>query len=416
MVYEQVVNVEKLLNPISEETPQGNDVREDRSPTSDYYTIKDARNAARAAERSAIFGDEPDNDLMGSWRKVSSVAERLLSTQTKDLEVSVWYLESLVRIHGIAGLRDGLLVINGLVSSFWEGLFPLPDEDGLETRVSCLTGLNGDGGEGTLLAPLRNLAIAYDDNGLGNLSFWQYLQARDVDHIEDEEKKAERIASLGYDLSTFTSAVLKANIEDIHKTIGTLEECVEIYASITASLRESCGVDAPPSSKITELLNEVSRTTRFIYKERLEQAQAAEQQNQVNEEEEISSSAESQTNVVQLAGIASGKINNREDALRRLEDVAKYFRQYEPHTPLAPAIERLVVWGRMTVAELMMELIPESNARSLFSQYTGVKLDGSDEHSYVAPPAQVATTNNEAPTKQPAESSAVKEEAATSQW
>src|SRR5690554_3157751 len=130
MVYEQVVNVEKLLSPISEETPQGNDVREDRSPTSDYYTIKDARNAARAAERSAIFGDEPDNDLMGSWRKVSSVAERLLSTQTKDFEVSVWYLESLVRIHGIAGLRDGLLVINGLVSSFWEGLFPLPDEDG----------------------------------------------------------------------------------------------------------------------------------------------------------------------------------------------------------------------------------------------------------------------------------------------
>src|SRR5690554_253120 len=133
MVYEQVGNVEKLLNPISEETPQGNDVREDRSPTSDYYTIKDARNAARAAERWAIFGDEPDNDLMGSWRDVSAVAERLLSTQSTGRDVSVCYLESLVRILGIAGLRDGLLVVNRPVASFREGLFPLADEHGLET-------------------------------------------------------------------------------------------------------------------------------------------------------------------------------------------------------------------------------------------------------------------------------------------
>ena len=40
----------------------------------------------------------------------------------------------------------------------------------------------------------------------------------------------------------------------------------------------------------------------------------------------------------------------------------------------------------MTVSELMMELIPDSTARSLFSQFTGATLDGSDTHAYVAPP------------------------------
>ena len=53
MPFGHVVDIDSLVAPVNEDTPQGIDIREDRSPTSDYYTIKDARNAARAAERSA---------------------------------------------------------------------------------------------------------------------------------------------------------------------------------------------------------------------------------------------------------------------------------------------------------------------------------------------------------------------------
>jgi type VI secretion system protein ImpA len=41
----------------------------------------------------------------------------------------------------------------------------------------------------------------------------------------------------------------------------------------------------------------------------------------------------------------------------------------------------------MTVAELMLELLPDAQSRGLYSQLTGVMLDGSDTKSYVAPPA-----------------------------
>lgn len=416
MTLENVVDIEKLLSPIQENTPQGEDIREDRSPTSDYYTIKDARNSARAAERSAVSNDESESDVAVMWRQVISLADRLLSSKTKDLEVAVWYLEGLVRVHGVAGLRDGLSVIQGLIESFWDNLFPLPDEDGIETRVSSLTGLNGDGGEGTLLAPLRNLSIVESDS-LGGLSFWQYLQARDADRIEDEDKKAERLAVLGYDLSAFNSAVSSTNIAECQAVVAAFEESLQTYSAITNALREKCGNDAPPSSKISELLNELTRTVRFIYKEKLEQAQAIEQQKIAESESFAAEEAQSEqpSNVVAISNMATGKITNREDALKRLEDVAKYFRQYEPHTPIAPGIERLIQWGRMTVADLMMELIPDNNARSLFSQYTGVKLDGSDEHTYVAAP--VATTVAPAESiQQPAEKPAAAEQPAASKW
>jgi len=389
MPFGHVVDIERLIAPVSEETPQGTDIREDRSPTSDYYTIKDARNAARAAERQAMFGGDDEVDAAGPWETVHSVAEKILSETSKDLEVAAWYLESLVRSYGISGLRDGLKIIDHLVSDFWDGLYPMPDEDGIETRVAPITGLNGDGGDGTLLAPLRNLEITiYGDKGA--FSYWQYLQARDADRIEDDEKKSARISSLGYSLSEISDTIAATDLITCQNFVSTLEECADLYKSLSNKLREKCGADAPPSSKISELIDEVVRTTRFVYKPKLEEAEAAAAA--VASEEAIAEDSAETTDqtqgarVVQLVSGSNGPITNREEALKRLEEVAKYFRQYEPHTPIAPGIERLIGWGRMTVAELMMELIPDTNARGLFSQFTGVKLDGSDDSTYVAPP------------------------------
>jgi type VI secretion system protein ImpA len=94
---------------------------------------------------------------------------------------------------------------------------------------------------------------------------------------------------------------------------------------------------------------------------------------------------------------AIGPISGREDALKRLQEIAQYFRQYEPHTPLASSIDRVVSWGRMSVAELVMELVPDTTARAIYTQLTGVKLDGSDEHEYVAPPPVLADSSAPVP-------------------
>ncbi|MFC6981367.1 ImpA family type VI secretion system protein [Microbulbifer taiwanensis] len=165
MAFPNVIDIDALVAPISDDQPTGSDIREDRSPTSDYYTIKDARNSARAAERSALF-DESDADLLAPWRDVAKTAEKILTKQSKDLEVASWYTEALIRLQGFSGLRDGFALIDRLVADHWEGLYPEPDEDGLETKVAPLSGLNGDGGDGTLMMPIRSAEITPEgDNG-----------------------------------------------------------------------------------------------------------------------------------------------------------------------------------------------------------------------------------------------------------
>lgn len=388
MSMEHVIDLESLLAPISDDEPQGSDLRADRSPNSLYYAIKDARNNARAAERSAMFDE--DVDLIAPWRQVADLAPKILRETSKDLEVCCWYTEALIRLHGLSGLRDGLHLIKKLIEDYWDGLYPEPDEDGIETKVAPLTGLNGDGGEGTLLAPLRNMPITLEEAG-GEFSLWQYQQARDADRIVDEDEKAGRFDSLGYSLKTIDETVAATSVAQAVSIVESLEEALDLFKSAHALLRSHCDHEAPPSSNISNLLEELLRTARFIYKEKIEAAQAQQEATQAGGTDGGASDPDFPTTGASgNVNLATGPITDREDALKRLEKVAEYFRRYEPHSPIGPGLERLAAWGRMTVAELMMELLPEDSAKGIFSQLTGVKLDGSDTATYIAPPKAAA--------------------------
>ena len=391
MTFPRIIDIDSLLVPIAEDNATGVDIREDRSPTSDYYTIKDARNSARAAERSAMF-DDGDSDLLAPWREVEKVAEKVLSGTSKDLEVASWYTEALIRLHGFVGLRDGFALIERMLEDYWEGLFPEPDEDGLETKVAPLSGLNGDGADGTLMMPIRNAPIT-PESDYGAFSFFQYQQARDADRIADEEARAARFDTLGYSFELLNQCIDGTQAEWSRDLVRTLDESLASYKRINEILREYCGADAPPSSNINALIDEVLRTARFIYKAQLDALQAAEAPADVQADSDgdnTGSAGSTPAVTVATVSVPAGEISSREDALKMLEIAAKYFRRFEPHTPIAPGLERLISWGRMTVSELMLELLPDDQSRAMYSQLTGVRLDGSDTQRYVAPPVVAA--------------------------
>lgn len=415
MSFDNIIDIKSLLQPISEDTPTGEDIRADRSPSSDYYTIKDARNNARAAERSSMFDE--DVDLLKPWRTVAEVAPKILSSKSKDLEVACWYTEGLIRLHGVSGLRDGIKLIHGLVLDHWEGLYPEPDEDGIETKVAPLTGLNGDGGDGTLMAPIRNMSIT-NEGDYGSFNLWQYQKARDNSKLKDDDERAARNEALGFSFQNVEATIQEASPQFYVDMVETLEETLQDYKALNELLRSSCGSDTPPSSNITNLLDEVLRSVRFLSKDKLDQVKAATEAQQAVDEPTADDDTPSVSAAAQAVVVnqVAGPIGNREDALKRLEEVADYFRKNEPHTPLAPGIERLISWGRMTVAELMMELLPEDSSRGFFSQLTGVKLDGSDDKKY-APPAPTPSASSPSPqASSPAEEPATEEPAPSVGW
>ena len=156
-------DLDALLAPIPGDFPQGEDVREDYSAQSPYSRLRDARSNARDAEKQAETPDPdgpPPQDPVPLWRGLRDIGLKLLTEKTKDLEVAAWLTEAYVRSHGLSGLAACSQLIAGLVTRYWDDVFPLPDEYGTETRVAPVTGLNGQGGGGSLMAPLFKLPLS----------------------------------------------------------------------------------------------------------------------------------------------------------------------------------------------------------------------------------------------------------------
>ncbi len=369
MASEEIIHLEDLLQPISEDSPVGNDIREDPSPISPYYTIKDARNAARAAERNNMFdGDSSEAD--DQWRKILELAPDILQNQAKDLEVASWYTEALIRRYGFQGLRDGFKLIQGLIDQYWDNLYPLPDEDGVETRVASLTGLNGEGAEGVLIAPIRNVEIT-QGNEPAPFSFWRYQQALDIEKIIDEDAKSDKAAKLGFSNEDVERAVTESSEEFFVNIRDDVAICIETFRDIGSKLDEYCGInDAPPVSNIINILVDCQGAINHIGKYKMPSADVSD-----GEVVDGDSATDSTADAGASAGQASGPVKTRAEAFKKLIEIAEFFRKTEPHSPISYILERAVKWGDMPLDDLMRELIPDSSSRDFYGSLTGVKTD-----------------------------------------
>ena len=179
----ETADFEAILAPLAGEQPTGVDLREDYAPNSIYFRLRDARAGARDAERQTET-EGGDEGLPALWRPVATLAITALKANSKDLEVATWLTEALVRIAGLRGLMAGAAVISGLVERSWDGVFPMPDEHGMETRVAAVAGLSGQGADGTLMQPLRKSVVFRRPDGTP-FGLWQYQAALELSGISD---------------------------------------------------------------------------------------------------------------------------------------------------------------------------------------------------------------------------------------
>ncbi len=367
MASPSTLDIEQILTPIEGDNPAGIDLREDVSPTSDYYKVKDARSAARAAERSLEADDEPGS-LPEEWRTILQTAPDLIQNKSKDLEITSWLIEALLRGHGYAGLRDGFLLAAGIVENFWEQLYPLEDEDGVETKVAPVSGLNGEGADGTLIQPIRKVLIT-DGSGAGPFAAWHYDQAMELAKIADEAKKQARIDAGIVQMSDFEKSVAESSAAYYVTLISDLEECLEAFSKLCALFDEKCGQDAPSSSNIRNTIGAVLDTVKFVSRDKI----AAEAPDEAVEGEMDGADGNGAAAPAAGAVQVSAQIASREDAFRQLAKVADFFRKTEPHSPISYTLDDVVRRGRLSLPELLAELIQDRSSRQDFLARAGIQ-------------------------------------------
>src|ERR1700722_14314183 len=247
-----------LAAPLPGDAPAGLDLRQDFTPQSLYYRLRDARAEAREIERRVDHDPLADAGVPIQWRTVRDLAIKALGEQTKDLEIAAWLTEALVRLEGMPGLAAGSSVIAGLAMTLWDsGLHPQPDEEGIETQVAPITGLSGQGTDGTLMQPLRKCVLFPGLDG-EPVSYWQYLQSEELETITDAARRKQRLAAKVVPLADMAGAARQAGGVRLSALRAQAKDALAAWARMSEVLEEKAGSDAPPTSRVRDLLSAIA--------------------------------------------------------------------------------------------------------------------------------------------------------------
>jgi type VI secretion system protein ImpA len=357
-----------LLAPISEEAPAGTDLRTDYSPDSLYYRLRDARAEARATERAIEGGETTDSGTPPQWRTITELGIEAIATRSKDLEIAAWLTEASLRGDGLAGFTAGVRLMKGLVETFWDDLFPLPDEDGIATRVAPLVGLNGVSGMGSLIQPLARVDLFQRPDG-APLQLWQYQQSFELAGIDDEARRQQRIEAGALPFETLENEARAAGSAGFVALQAEAAEAATAWQELGLALDNRVGADAPPTSHVRDLVEQIrSVAARFVGSEAGAPAEPGAEPG-----ETAGDGAATEPGGTVVTAARPQGINSREEALRALAQIADFFRRTEPHSPLAYTLQEAVRRGRMTWPELIAEIVPDITYRSAILSSLGIR-------------------------------------------
>ncbi|MGE0755682.1 MAG: type VI secretion system protein TssA [Pirellulaceae bacterium] len=377
MATPEILDFARLLAPISDESPAGAELKEDSALRAVYQAVKDARESARAAEKKIMsartVGEEPPAERP-DWKNVYERATETISNHSKDLWIAAWLIESLARLHGFAGLRDGFRLTRELVNQYWDDIHPRPDEDGHATTVAQLTGLNGDESEGALIDPIYRIPVTVAGDGAA-LSIADHRSAVELDKL-DPDRQAERLDRGAVSLQMFDASVRATPAEFFRTLLEDLQQAIDEFFQLSEALDTRCGSSvAPPTSAIRGALADVRDQVQTIAQSVLQSADAEAAVGGTGDATEGASGGEGG----ETAGATSGKGMNREVAFRQLLQVADFFSRTEPHSPVSYALRQAVRWGKMTLPEFLSELISDSGVRDDLFRRVGMPQPSEEE-------------------------------------
>jgi type VI secretion system protein ImpA len=363
------IDLDALLAPLPVgEQGVGVDLRADYSATSPYQRLRDARASARAEERARDADGDSEGPEAAGWRDVLSIGQQVLASASKDVEIAAWMTEALVRIHDLPGATAGALLMKGLCEQYWDQLFPLPDEDGFEGRASPIGGLAGGSADGTIMQPLRNMALFRRTDGTG-IGVYVWEQVEQMETLDPKRKKAKIDAGT----PEFKTLEAEGRADKGHVQMRGQQVMVamEAWRALDQQLEARMGSSAPSVRKVITLLErmlEILGRLGFVARTASADADAAD-----------AAAADDPAQATAAGGAAAaavpGALVSREAALKELDRIADFFRRTEPHSPLAYTLEEATRRGRMTLAELLDEVLPEAEVRKAMLERLGIRIE-----------------------------------------
>lgn len=257
-------------------------------------------------------------------------------------------------------MGQGYNLIASLLERYWDDLFPVIEEGDVEQRVGCLAWV--------LKQSLRWVgAVPVVDDGAHSYTLSDYAMAHqrsgaarlgDSEHITLEQLERARAATPVAFYQRQWLAIQQA---------GVALRCME--HEVEARL----GEQAPRFTSIREALDAACSSIQRFAREAGVDVTGGEVSMVPASAQPLANQSLSPRVAASATGAQAGAgIASREEALSRLREVAHYFRQAEPHSPVAYMADQAAEWGEIPLHEWLKIVLKDDAALVRLEQVLGV--------------------------------------------
>ena len=331
-----------------------------------FFRLKDLRSEARGAERDAVSAPDSETPVIQAglrqWTELAELACDALQAHGKDLEIGCWLCEAWVRLDGFTGLRRGLELLERLVELYWDaGLQPAEDEEGPLARAAPVGALLGLEGVAALLQPIRLLPLS---DHSPEVALWTVETAfAPLQGGEDAAARERMQARRTEQVEQVRQALIRASdafLRGVHAGARAAAERVE---ALSAALDARTG-SGRFGSQVIQPLRAIVTLIEDHAGSRLADATP------VGDD----GSADPGGSDAAAGGARSpGRLSSRAEAFDAVLRIADFFAESEPQSLVARSLREVVRRGRLPLEELLGELLPDADQRTLFLQRAGVK-------------------------------------------
>jgi type VI secretion system protein ImpA len=346
--------VSQLLEPISAESPCGQDLRYEP----EYDQLRELR---REDDTSLPTGVWQSSIKRALWPDLERLATMLLLERSKDLMISAWLGEAWLHMAGLEGLPGSLALVAGLCERYPEQLHPQADEGDQSWRVIPLEWLARRYSE--VLLTRVPLLDGRDQEFSGFcLDDWQRLQRQQV--LGNDSKNAKASAEAARNDQKKLSELIRSTPLSfwLHRQ-GSLMLSLQHLQRLEAWSDAYLGNLAPGYKSLRDVIQALlALVEEFI---------AMNPQQPTVLPVQTSPTVTLEPDRAQ-ANVAPAQVfqepANREEAYRQLLVIAGYLARTEPHSPVPYLIRRGVEWGNKPLSELLGELISaDAESRRLWT-------------------------------------------------
>jgi type VI secretion system ImpA/VasJ family protein len=287
-----VIDIDAMLKPIPGDNPAGINAR----------LSGDVNNLlSYVVNRMRVANFQPD------YSGLFTQAKQLLTERTKDLGIAVRLTEAATELYGFTAVADGLHLINGLFTGFWDGLYPQSEDEDWEARANELEKL-----EELLIVRLNA----------------RYGQIYEFAPQYPDQPAAEQDAT-----------VFKVIAEQFDKLDKIMQERFDDQAPNLSALRNQLWGYRQRIDAQCETFRQTIKQEQMAL--RLEREQAIAEVSKVFDRE--AEQKKTRDDVVD-SGVVSLEPKDITDAAARIDLCASYFLEKEPRDPLGYLIRRTCRW------------------------------------------------------------------------